>query len=419
MNLPNIAILHYSAAPVVGGVESVIYAHAALSVEMGFHTSIVVGKGRKDSLPAGTEFVEIPEMDSQNPQILQISQELEKGRVPENFEEMVGRLANALTPIVNSSDQIIVHNIFTKHFNLPLTAALYLLLDQNKIHHCIAWCHDFTWTSSNSRSKVHSGYPWDFLRIYRPDITYVTISQHRQQELAGLLGCPIEQIRVIYNGVHPNELLGISDTEAVLMDRLDLWNSDLNLLMPIRVTQAKNIELAIRVVAELKKQGVRVKLVVTGPPDPHDRANMEYFHSLLSLRDRLGVREEMRFIYESGPESGKPYIVDISVVSSLFRASDALFMPSRREGFGMPILEAGFLGIPVFCTDTIPAAKEIGGKGVVAFTSEAGAKQIAGLIQNWMKNSSTHQLKKRVRQQFLWKSIFKHEVLQALEGSSS
>lgn len=419
MNLPNIAILHYSAAPVVGGVESVMQAHAGLCLEMGFHTTIVVGKGGKDSLPAGTEFVEIPEMDSQNPQILQISQELERGRVPENFEEMVGRLANALTPIINSNDQIVVHNIFTKHFNLPLTAALFRLLDSKKIRHCVAWCHDFTWTSPNSGSKVHSGYPWDLLRTYRPDITYVTISQHRQQELAGLLGCPMEQIRVVYNGVHPNELLGISDAEAALMDRLDIWNSDLNLLMPIRVTQAKNIELAIRVVAELKKQGVRVKLVVTGPPDPHDRANMEYFQSLLTLRDQLGVREEMRFIYESGPEADKPYVVDMSVVSSLFRASDALFMPSRREGFGMPILEAGFLGIPVFCTDTIPAAKEIGGDDVIVFVPESGAEQIAGLIQNWMKNSSTHQLKKRVRQQFLWKSIFKREILQVLEGNLS
>lgn len=419
MRLPNIAILHYSAAPVVGGVESVMQAHADLCLAMGFHTNIVVGKGRKDSLPAGSEFVEIPEMDSQNPQILQISQALEQGRIPENFNDMVEKLVDALTPIVNSNDQIIVHNVFTKHFNLPLTAALFRLLDQNKIRHCIAWCHDFTWTSSNSRSKVRSGYPWDLLRTYRPEITYVTISQHRQQELAGLLGCPPERIRVIYNGVHPNELLGTSDNEMALIDRLDLWNSDLNLLMPIRITQAKNIELAIHVVAELKKQGVRAKLVVTGPPDPHDRSNMEYFQSLQALRTQLGVRQEVQFIYESGAEAGVPLIVDMSMVSSLFRVSDALFMPSRREGFGMPILEAGFVGMPVFCTDTIPAAKEIGGEDVIVFSPESGAEQIAGLIQNWMNDNSVHRLKRRVRQRFLWKNIFKHEILQLLEGSKS
>ncbi|MCJ7434643.1 MAG: glycosyltransferase, partial [Anaerolineales bacterium] len=269
------------------------------------------------------------------------------------------------------------------------------------------------------RSKVHLGYPWDLLRTYRPEITYVTISWHRQQELVGLLGCPPERIHVIYIGVHPNELLGISDEEATLIDRLDLWNSDLNLLMPIRITQAKNIELAIHVGAELKKKGVRTKLVVTGPPDPHDPSNMEYFQSLLILRDQLGVHEEIRFIYESGPEADKPYVVDMSVVSSLFRVSDALFMPSHREGFGMPIIEAGFVGMPVFCTDTIPAAKEIGGEDVIVFAPESGAVQIAGLIQNWMNTSSVHLLRRRIRQRFLWKNIFKHEILQLLEGSPS
>jgi glycosyltransferase involved in cell wall biosynthesis len=418
MNLQNIAILHYSSAPVVGGVESVMQAHANLLLEMGFCTSIVVGTGTKEAQPAGAEFIEIPEMDSQNPQILHINQELEQGRIPENFNHMVEKLVDALTPIVNSNDQIIVHNIFTKHFNLPLTAALFTLLDQNKIQHCIAWCHDFTWTSPNSQSKVHSGYPWDLLRTYRPEVTYVTISQHRQQELAGLFGCPAEQVRVIYNGVEPGELLGMSDVELSLISRLDLWNSDLNLLMPIRITQAKNIELAIHVVAELKKLGVRTKLVVTGPPDPHDPSNMKYFLHLQTLCEQLGVRQEVRFIYESGLETGKPHIVDMSMVSNLFRVSDALFMPSHREGFGMPILEAGLVGIPVFCTDTIPAAKEIGGEDVIIFASNSGAEQIAGLIQNWMNASSVHHLRRRVRQRFLWKRIIQEEVLQLFKGNS-
>jgi glycosyltransferase involved in cell wall biosynthesis len=418
MNLQNIAILHYSSAPVVGGVESVMQAHATLFLEMGFCTRIVAGKGTKEAQPAGAEFIEIPEMDSQNPEILQINQELEEGRIPENFNHMVETLVDALTPIVNSNDQIIVHNIFTKHFNLPLTAALFRLLDQGRIRHCIAWCHDFTWTSPNSGSKVHSGYPWDLLRTHRPEVTYVTISQDRQQELAGLFGCPSDQIRVIYNGVDPGELLGMSDVELSLISRLDLWNSDLNLLMPIRITQAKNIELAIHVVAELKKQGVRIKLVVTGPPDPHNPSNMKYFLHLQILCEQLGVRQEVKFIYESGLGTDKSYVVDMSVIGSLFRVSDALFMPSHREGFGMPILEAGLIGMPVFCADTIPAAKEIGGEDVIVFASNSGVQHIAGLIQTWMNASSVHHLRRRVRQRFLWRRIFQQEILRLLEGNS-
>jgi len=262
---------------------------------------------------------------------------------------------------------------------------------------------------------VFPGYPWDFLRTYRSDVTYVTVSQQRQRELADLFGCPPEQIRVIYNGVDPGELLALSAVGLALVERLGLWDSELNLLLPVRVTQAKNIELALRVIAAIKERGARPKLVVTGPPDPHDQMNMQYFQGLLALREELGVEEQVRFVYESGPNPTEPFTVDMPVVAELLRVSDALFMPSHREGFGMPVLEAGLAGIPVFCADTVPAANEIGGPDVVTFSPEADPDQVADLILKWVENSSTLGLRKRVRQSLSWRQIFRREILPLLE----
>ena len=99
---------------------------------------------------------------------------------------MATDLAQTLAPILSRCDHVIVHNVFTKHFNLPLTAALFNLLDTHVLQHCLAWCHDFTWTSVHSRSKVHSGHPWDLLRTWRPDVNYVVVSRERQHALAQL-----------------------------------------------------------------------------------------------------------------------------------------------------------------------------------------------------------------------------------------
>jgi predicted glycosyltransferase len=55
-----VAILHYSVAPVVGGVEAVIQAHAALFVEAGFQVTLIAGVGEQDALPAGVELIRIP-----------------------------------------------------------------------------------------------------------------------------------------------------------------------------------------------------------------------------------------------------------------------------------------------------------------------------------------------------------------------
>jgi glycosyltransferase involved in cell wall biosynthesis len=406
---PSVAILHYTAPPVVGGVEAVMLAHAQTLAQAGYPVTLVAGQGEAGALPEGADLVLVPEIDSQHAEIVRLSAQLDQGRVPPGFESMRERIVEALAPILARCDNLIVHNVFTKHFNLPLSAALDRLLDGEDAPHCIAWCHDFTWTSPSSSSKVHPGYPWDLLRTRRPEMTYAVVSQARQDELARLFGCPAAEIHVIYNGVDPQALLGLSPEGAALVERLKLLEQDLVLLMPVRVTQAKNIEYALRVVAALKARGCRPRLVLTGPPDPHDAASMAYFRSLQDLREELGVDEEMRFVFESGPDRDKGYIVDASVVGDLFRVSDLMFMPSHREGFAMPVLEAGLAGMPVVCTE-VPAAVEIGGEDVITFGLEETADQLAARLLAWAESSTVHRLRRRVRQEYTWQAIFQRDI---------
>ncbi|RLF52440.1 MAG: hypothetical protein DRN19_00935 [Thermoplasmata archaeon] len=415
MKRPETVILHYTAPPIVGGVEAVIQAHVQAFIQAGYPVTVVAGRGDQTALPSSAGFVLIPEMDSQHPQVTQMSAMLEQGQVPPDFEDMINRLMEALTPVLDQFDNVIVHNVLTKHFNLPLTAALHRLLDAGTVRRCIAWCHDFTWTSPYSRSEVYPGYPWNLLRTYRPDVTYVVVSRRRQRELVALLGCPPERIRVIYSGVDPQVMLGLSAKGYALVTRLGLLESDLVLLMPVRVTQAKNVEYALRVVAALKARGCRPKLVVTGPPDPHDAQSLAYFRSLQALRRQLDVEQEMRFVFESGPDSGHPYTIDAQVVGDLFRVSDLMFMPSHREGFGMPVLEAGLVGVPVVCTG-VPAAEEIGGEDVILFDAAEDPAYVAEQILVWAEQSPVHRLRRRVRQNYTWRAIF-HQDIQPLLGS--
>jgi glycosyltransferase involved in cell wall biosynthesis len=411
-----VAILHYSSPPVVGGVEAVIQAHARLLAGAGQPVTVIAGRGTRRALSGEAEFKLIPEMDSQHPRILQASLELEQGRIPPGFEEVTTRLEDTLGTVLAPFDHVIAHNLFTKHFNLPLTVALCRLLDKGRLRGCIAWCHDFSWSSPHSQPKVHPGFPWDSLRTYRPDLTYVTVSRSRQVELAGLLGVPQERVKVIYNGVDAGDLLGLSLEGQALIERLGLWESDLVMLMPVRVTQAKNIEFAFQVTAALKARGVRPALVITGPPDPHDPSNMEYYLGLQRLRRQLQLEKETMFVYDSGPQPGQPYLIGTPTVGELFRVSDLLFSPSHREGFGMPVLEAGLVGLPVVCAN-FPAAQEIGGKDVITFPAEASPGEVAGLITTRVESSALHRLRQRIRQGYTWQAIFDHAILPLLAGS--
>ena len=93
-------------------------------------------------------------------------------------------------------------------------------------------------------------------------------------------------------------------------------------------------------------------MVVTGPLGPHNPANVKYFEKLAALRKELGLENVVCFLAELTAE----YIPD-EVISDFYHLADALFLPSREEGFGIPILEAGLAGLPIFCSDIPPLAK--------------------------------------------------------------
>ncbi|NPV57265.1 MAG: glycosyltransferase family 4 protein [Anaerolineae bacterium] len=409
-----VSLLHYSLPPVIGGVEAVIQAHVGVLAAAGYQVELIAGRGDERWLPAGARLHLLPEVDSQAAGIAAMSSRLEQGIVPHDFEPTAERLTAALRPLALGSDHLIIHNVLTKHFNLPLTAALHRLIGDGSIRHAIAWTHDISWTSASSLPKLHPGHPWDLLRTHLPNVTYVTVSQARQRELAGLFHLPAEQFPVVYNGVDPQIFLGLSPAGLALVQRLGLLDATLILLMPVRVTRAKNIEYAIRVAAALKDLTPNPRVVLTGPPDPHDAGSMAYYRSLLALRRQLGVEAVMRFVSDEGVAGDAPQRIDERGVGELLRVSDVVFMPSHREGFGMPVLEAGLAGVPVVCSH-IPAALEIGGADITRIDITAPAAETARVILELVEASPTARLRRKVRLGYTWEALFREHIRPLLE----
>jgi mannosylglucosylglycerate synthase len=403
------AILHYTAPPIIGGVEGVIQAHARVFDQFGYPLTVIAGRGNGSAFPSSVDYLEMPEIDSQHPTILQIAEALKNGHIPGDFGRCVERFVAALAPVLEEFDHLIVHNILTKQYNLPLTTAIFRLLDAGSLPNTIAWVHDIAWTSKNSRRHLHDGYPWDLLKTYHDNLTYVVVSKMRQRELAGLFGCELKDIQVIYNGVDTDITLHLTNEGQELIQRLDLLEADLLIIMPVRVTRLKNVEFSIRVLAELKKHFDNPRLVLTGPPDPHNQDSTEYFHQLQALRKEVGVEQEMRFVFESGHQKDEGYEIGLDVVGDLYRISDLLFMPSHTEGFGMPILEAGLVGIPVF-TSHIPAADEIGQDHVHFLDIDGAPAETADLIADVILSSPTSRFRREVRQSYTWQSIFSKQI---------
>ena len=94
-------------------------------------------------------------------------------------------------------------------------------------------------------------------------------------------------------------------------------------------------------------------------------------------------------------------------VAELYRVADVVFMPSHREGFGLPILEGALLAKAIFASG-VPTVDELGRESIHWMEPEESAASVATRLRDWAKQNAEHRLSLRVRQQFTWAAIFSH-----------
>lgn len=375
-------------------------AHARLFAGHGYPVRLIAGRGA--SADPRIEFRHVPQIDSRAPAVEEVNRELGAGRVTSAFHALVEELAAALEAALIGIGICIAHNVVTLHKNLALTTALHRLARARRVR-VIAWCHDFAWNDPIYADALHSGEPWELLRQPWPGVKYVVVSQTRRGELARLLGIAEQAIEVVTAGIDPLEFLGMGEAVAGWVRQFKLLEAAPLLLLPARVTRRKNIELAIEIVAALRERGAKPKLLVMGPLGPHNPANRAYFEELRALEDQRSLENEIIFLQEHGTVSD-------AARRDLYTLSDALLFPSEREGFGIPLLEAGLVKLPVFCAD-IPVFRETAREDAYYFDLAESPPVIAERMMRTLQEEARYRLKRRVLDEYSWERLY----LQCLE----
>ncbi len=407
-----IALLHFSGPPVVGGVEQTLYYHAVHLLQRGHQPMLIVGEGK--TFDANIPVKVLPELFSRNPRVLQVKQELDTGRAGEAFQALKEDLKRAMQEVLQGVEVLIVHNALTLHKNLALTAALWELLIADALPRLIGWHHDFAWDRPGYRAELYDAIPWSLLRRPWPGVLNVVVSQAQRTRLARLYQVDPARIIVIPPGIDPANLGRWSYLAQRLVEELALSQADLILLLPARITRRKNIELALRIVAELRGlTSADVRLIITGPPGPHNPANAAYLEELLALREELDLEDNVHFLYQLG--ASPPQYIDDITMANLYLICDALLFPSLDEGFGIPLLEAGYTRMPIFCSD-IPPFREVGGEDIYPFDLQADPGQIARSIAARMLEDPVSRMRTRTRRQFTWENIIDRQLLPLLES---
>ncbi|HEX6542370.1 MAG TPA: glycosyltransferase family 1 protein [Ktedonobacterales bacterium] len=132
----------------------------------------------------------------------------------------------------------------------------------------------------------------------------------------------------------------------------------------------KNLPMLIEAFHELTLRGLAesFKLVLAGQPGP--RPDLNDAPNIRATVERLGLQD--RVILPG-------YLSDDDVHALLINAF-AYVLPSKSEGFGIPVLEAFAAGIPVVCS-TAGALPEVSGDAALHFDPENGAQLVECLVR--------------------------------------
>lgn len=154
--------------------------------------------------------------------------------------------------------------------------------------------------------------------------------EEEQEQFRRLYGDPPGRVEIVAPGVEhafftpgdqrgAREAIGLGDGPV--------------LLFVGRIQPLKGVDVALQSLAALGRRDATL-LVVGGASGAEGAAEVE---RVRSLADRLGLTDQVRFI-EPLPHH---------LLSTYYRAADAVWVPSRSESFGLVALEAAACGVPV------------------------------------------------------------------------
>lgn len=183
----------------------------------------------------------------------------------------------------------------------------------------------------------------------------VTVSETSKKDIAKIYSIPESNIHIIYN---ISSLQNVTyDNNETILKRLNIKKGKY-LLFVGGLDKNKNVQMIIDSFNMINTQYPEMQLVIAGNKG---NSNLIISNKNIILTGFI-INEDLKVLYKNAL---------------------VFIFPSIYEGFGIPILDAQLLGLPVVCTD-IPIFKEVGEDSVVYAQNNAKdfAKQIAVLIDS-------------------------------------
>lgn len=298
----NLAIIHWSFPPTIGGVESHLWELATHAARWGIDVMVLTGESspiHSDSFKVvSSPLLNLHWIKAEKPELSQHTTEL--GQL---FQEYLIGL-----------DTRTVHGHNLHHF----CAAPALALEQMRQEFRLRLFHTShgTWPSVVQESQVFSR--WDGL---------FAVSRSEQQQWEKHLG------------YHPEVLyLGVNTRKFVPTSKPFCANAVPVILHPARMVPWKGTEYSIRMLYRLREQNIQAKLIITDTPTIIDWLDkfQDYRKAMIDLIAQLGLTDKIELVQ-----------VPYAEMPNIYNQVDIVILPSTEEACPLVPLEAMACGRPV------------------------------------------------------------------------
>jgi glycosyltransferase involved in cell wall biosynthesis len=193
----------------------------------------------------------------------------------------------------------------------------------------------------------------------------ITISEASKQSIMETLGIAGEKIVVTYPGCS-EDFRKIDDPNALNTIKQKYSLPDEFLFYPAGTWPHKNHVRLLEALSILRdRYGFEKKLVMTGiPQNGHG--------NVMAAIEELQLKEQTRFLN----------FVPFEDLPSIYNLASVMVFPSLFEGFGIPLLEAMRVGLPIACSDrtSIP---EVAGDAAIYFDPENAEDMAEKIYRLW------------------------------------
>lgn len=219
---------------------------------------------------------------------------------------------------------------------------------------------------------IHQLKRWTPISVKRAKKVF-TISEFSKNEIVRLYQTDPNQIEVVYPSFDKNVYHGkVPKTQQIAVRKKYGINGDY-LLYWGTLQPRKNLSRLIQALAKLKE--TRLKLVIAGKRG-------WLYDQILEQAQKIGVANRVIF-------TG---FVPQDDIPALIKASRALVLPSLYEGFGMTVVEAQAVGVPVVVS-RVSSLPEVAGESAIYIEDPHSVDSLAQALKQVLSLSLSARLK--------------------------